>query len=59
MATVKGQTEVDKLKETIEGLGDKTVNIKNNTTNTITTEYKTTGDAPAAGGGGPQGDGTP
>lgn len=57
IAKVKGQTDVDKLKETIEGLGDKTVNIKNNTTNTITTEYKTTGDAPATGG--TQGDGTP
>ena len=59
LATVKGQTDVDKLKDTINGLKDKTVNIKNNTTNTITTEYKTTGDAPTAGGGGTQGDGTP
>lgn len=57
LANVNGQTEVDKLKQTIEGLGDKTVNIKNNTTNTITTEYKTTGEAPSAGG--TQGDGTP
>jgi hypothetical protein len=59
LATVTGQTDVDKLKETIDGLGDKTVNIKNNTTNTITTEYKTTGNAPPAGGGGTQGNGTP
>lgn len=56
LARVKGQTDVDKLKETIDGLGDKTINIKNNTTNTITTEYKTKGDAPNSG---TQGDGIP
>jgi hypothetical protein len=57
LATIKGQTEVNRLKETIEGLKDKTVNVKNNTTNTITTEYKTVGNAPSSGG--TQGDGRP
>ena len=57
IAKIKGQTEVDKLKNTIEGLKDKTVNVQNNTTNTITTEYKTTGDVPSSGG--TQGDGVP
>ena len=50
------QSDINKLKATIEGLGDKTFTINHNTNNTITTEYKTIGDAPNSG---TQGDGIP